>query len=68
MATALRNLFIRGWNEIPEIVGSSAIAVVGLGFGAYSVYLYQDIGEKRRYKRQFVVMRPDDPRTRFIRE
>lgn len=61
-------LLIRGWNEIPEIVGTTAIAIVGLGFGAYATYRHTQMGNKSRYKQHFTIMRPDDPRTRFIRE
>lgn len=60
-------LLVRGWNEIPEIVGSTTVALMGGVFCAYSYLRYGD-GEKRRYKSFYTVMRPDDPRRRFIRE
>lgn len=61
-------LLKQGWNEIPEIVGSTAIALIGLGLGGYSLYSYtKNEGHKRRYKQQYTVFRPDDPRLRYVR-
>lgn len=62
-------LLIRGWNEIPEIIGSSALMLVGAGIAVYSGIRYVQMdGEKRRYKMFYTVLRPDDPRMRFIRK
>lgn len=67
MAARIKSLFIRGWNEIPEIMGSSVIALIGLGFGIAALSRDDSVQEQSRYKRVFTIMRPDDPRTRFVR-
>lgn len=64
----LKALFIRGCNECPEVVGAALIPTCFLPFAIYKLWINYDDVEKRTYKRIFTVMRPDDPRTRFIRE
>lgn len=62
-------LLKQGWNEIPEVVGSSAVALVGLGLAAAGLYnYYRKDGDNRRYKSTFVVMRPEDPRAALVRK
>lgn len=62
-ARGLVGLFKQGWNEIPEVVGSSVMAVIGLGLAAIGVAgYYAKDGDNRKYKSTYVVMRPDDPR------
>jgi hypothetical protein len=59
----LTALLKRGWNEIPEVVGSSAVALVGIAMCVVGVtQYYRKDGDNRRYKLTYVVMRPDDPR------
>ncbi|XP_072401841.1 uncharacterized protein NdufA3 [Diabrotica undecimpunctata] len=59
----LVGLIKRGWNEIPEILGSSVFGLAGIGITVYSVYLYyQKDGDNRKYKEQYTVYRHDDPR------
>lgn len=61
-------LFKRGWNEIPEVVGSSIIGLLGFGFAGAGVYnYYSKDGDNRRFKSAIVVMRPEDPRAAKIR-
>lgn len=58
----LSALIKRGWNEIPEVIGSSVIAIIGLGLaGVGLTNYYRKDGDNRRYKATYVVMRPDDP-------
>ncbi|XP_055634380.1 uncharacterized protein LOC129774624 [Toxorhynchites rutilus septentrionalis] len=65
----LRALFRRGWNEIPEVVGSSVMAVIGVGLTAIGlVRYYSNDMDNRVYKMDYVVMRPDDPRVARIRK
>lgn len=62
-------LLKRGWHEIPEVVGSGAFGVLGIAFGIIGVYrYYKNDGEKRLFKNRPTVFRPDDPRTRFVRQ
>ncbi|XP_056643521.1 uncharacterized protein LOC130449605 [Diorhabda sublineata] len=62
-------LIKRGWNEIPEIMGSSVFGIAGVGLTIYSVYLYyQKDGDNRRYKEQYTVYRHDDPRVDKIKQ
>lgn len=64
----LVSLFKRGWSEIPEVVGSSFIALIGLGLAGGGVYnYYRKDGDNRRFKSAIVVMRPEDPRAAKIR-
>lgn len=68
-AGRLATLFKQGWNEIPEVVGSSFVALLGLGLaGAGLVNYYAKDGDNRRFKSQIVVMRSDDPRAEKIRK
>lgn len=56
-------LIKRAWNEIPDIVGGSVLAIIGLGLaGIGLVNYYAHDGDNRRYKTGYVIMRPDDPR------
>ncbi|KAG5875689.1 hypothetical protein JTB14_023968 [Gonioctena quinquepunctata] len=62
-------LFKRGWNEIPEVIGSSFFGVFGLGLTAFSVYCYYaKDGDNRKYKEHYTVYRHDDPRVDKIRK
>lgn len=66
MATAgnrgLVALFKRGWNEIPEIVGSSFMGIIGLGIAALALKVYYDKdADFRRHKLEYTVIRHDDP-------
>ncbi|XP_046738175.1 uncharacterized protein LOC124406691 [Diprion similis] len=61
-------LLLRSWNEIPEIVGSSFIALLGLGISAGGLYIYdKNDGHRRKYKFHYTVYRPDDPRVATIK-
>lgn len=61
-------LFKRGWNEIPEIVGSSVVALIGAGLGVFGVWnYYAKDGDNRRFKSTIVIYRPDDPRVKTIK-
>lgn len=63
------HLIILGWNEIPEVIGSSAVAIIGLGLCAIGLKnYYAKDGDNRRYKMSYVVMRPEDPRAARIRK
>lgn len=62
-------LLKQGWNEIPEVIGSSAVALVGLGLAGLGLYnYYSKDGDNRRYKMNYVVMRPEDPRAARVRK
>lgn len=59
-------LLKRGWNEIPDIVAGSGVALVGLGLGIVGlVGYYQKDGDNRRYKEDIVVFRDTDPRAQL---
>ncbi|XP_032510878.2 uncharacterized protein LOC116765515 [Danaus plexippus] len=62
-------LLKQGWNEIPEILASTGLAVVGIAMGTIGCYNYvKSDGDNRRYKNIYVIMRPDDPRVEKIRK
>lgn len=65
----LIGLIKRGWHEIPEVMGSGVLALVGLGISAWSLNLYYaKDGDNRRYKEQYTVYRHDDPRAEKVRK
>ncbi|XP_049777154.1 uncharacterized protein LOC126174819 isoform X1 [Schistocerca cancellata] len=62
-------LFKRGWNEIPEVIGSSFMALIGFGLAGVGLYnYYSHDGNNRRYKELYTVYRSDDPRAARIRK
>ncbi|XP_071450898.1 uncharacterized protein NdufA3 [Hetaerina americana] len=62
-------LLKRGWNEIPEVIASSGIAILGLALGVSGLYIYYSKdGDNKRYKNEYTVYRPDDPRVKLIKE
>ena len=66
---SVSGLFKQAWNEIPEVVGSTFMAVVGVsmaGFGLYNYYCKD--GDNRRYKMEYTVYRPDDLKVAKIRK
>ncbi|KAF5288028.1 hypothetical protein FQA39_LY15557 [Lamprigera yunnana] len=61
-------LFKRGWNEIPEVIGSSFMGLIGIGImiTAATMYYKKD-GNNRKHKLEYTVIRPDDPRAAKVR-
>lgn len=69
MSVIKPGLLRRAWSEIPEVVGSSFMALVGFGFATLAVYNYYRIdGDNRRYKLEYTVIRDDDPRAEKVRK
>lgn len=73
MATAqsrgLVNLLKRGWHEVPDVVGSGALALVASVVGVGTVYYYYaKDGDNRRYRDEYTVIRHDDPRADKVRK
>lgn len=65
----LVGLFKQGWNEIPEIIGSGFMALIGIGLGVTGLYNYhQKDGDNRKYKFEYTVIRHDDPRAANVRK
>ncbi|KAK5646829.1 hypothetical protein RI129_005293 [Pyrocoelia pectoralis] len=61
-------LFKRGWNEIPEIIGSGVMAVIGVGLMGLSLMTYTaKDGDNRKHKMKYTVIRDDDPRAACVR-
>lgn len=59
----LGGLLRQGWNEIPDVVAGSAVALVGVGLAMLGLAnYYRKNGDNRRYKASYVVFRPEDPR------
>ncbi|XP_076257022.1 NADH:ubiquinone oxidoreductase subunit A3 [Rhynchophorus ferrugineus] len=74
MATAsnsrgLIGLIKKGWNEIPEVMGSCVVGLIGLGLTANALYhYYANDGNNRKYKEIYTVYRHDDPRVAKLKE
>ncbi|XP_059483447.1 uncharacterized protein LOC132201352 [Neocloeon triangulifer] len=67
--TGLMALWKRGWSEIPEVMGSSVMAVIGLTMGVIGLkHYYDNDGDNRKYKNVYTVYRPDDPRVQNIKQ
>lgn len=64
----LVGLFKRGWNEIPEVIGSTFMGLIGLGLmGTALTNYYKKDGDNRKYKFDYVVIRHDDPKAAKVR-
>lgn len=64
----LVQLFKQGCDEIPEIMGSSAGGLVGIGIIGYALYYYNKHELwNRRFKFLPTVVRPEDPRAQNLR-
>lgn len=62
-------LLKQGWTEIPEVIASTGLALVGVALGGIACYNYsKNDGDNRRYKQVYVIMRPDDPRVSKIKK
>lgn len=64
----LTGLFKKFWDEMPEVVGSTALGLVGLGIGVYIIRDFLQKGEFiPKYKESYVVYRHDDPKIALIK-
>lgn len=62
-------LLKKGWNEIPEVMASSVMGLLGVGIAIFALNkYYADDGDNRRYKERYTVYRHDDPRVERIRK
>lgn len=60
--------YFSGWNDIPEVIGSSALALVGVAMASFGVWnYYRKDGDNRRYKNTYVIYRDTDPRAATVR-
>lgn len=61
-------LFQRAWNEIPDVVAGTGLAILGLAMTTVGLGLYYANDRNYRiYKHNIVVIRSDDPRAEKIR-
>lgn len=61
-------LFKRGWNEIPEIVASGILGLVGIGITIYACRKDIQRGPYRPNKLSYTVIRDDDPLAETVRK
>ncbi|XP_065338328.1 uncharacterized protein NdufA3 [Cloeon dipterum] len=67
--TGLMALWKKGWSEIPEVMGSSVLGVIGIAAAAYGIKKHRDSdGDNKIYKSEYIVYRPDDPRVKNIKQ
>lgn len=65
---SLIGLIKLGWHELPDIMGGTVLALLGIGMGSFGVWnYYRRDCDNRRFKQQIIVMRPEDPRAARIR-
>lgn len=65
----LGQLLQQGWTEIPEVLATTGLAVVGCAMATIGCYNYTKMdGDNRRYKSTYVILRPDDPKAKLIRK
>nr|BAN20676.1 unkown protein [Riptortus pedestris] len=59
----LLGLLKKGWNEIPAVMATTGLALVGIGL---SGYVYHVVSSNEiytyKYKNDIMIVRPDDPR------
>lgn len=68
-ASIADNSLFLGWDEIPEVIGSGGLALVGIGLGVFGCWrYYANDGDNRRYKNEYVVYRDTDPRAKLVRQ
>ncbi|KAJ0181426.1 hypothetical protein K1T71_003511 [Dendrolimus kikuchii] len=61
-------LFKRGCWEIPEIMGASAIGLIGICLATIGVYNYiRNDGDNREYRSVYYIVRPEDPRAKLLK-
>ncbi|GAB6025936.1 hypothetical protein CHUAL_011905 [Chamberlinius hualienensis] len=61
-------LLKQGWNEIPEILGSSVVGLIGVAFMMYGVHLQSEKHHIKTYRAVYTVYRDDDPRVEELRK
>ncbi|XP_026324341.1 uncharacterized protein LOC113233426 [Hyposmocoma kahamanoa] len=62
-------LFQKACWEIPEVVGATGFALIGIGLASIGMYNYsKNDGDRRTYKNIYVIVRPDDPRAKLIKD
>lgn len=63
------SLLKRGWNEIPEVLGGTFMALIGIGLGCTGLAIYKSKdGDNRKHKFEYVVVRSDDPIAKTVRK
>lgn len=64
----LIELFRKGCWEIPELMGATGIAFVGLGLALIGLHNYsKNDGDNKEFKSTYCVVRSDDPRAKLIK-
>lgn len=62
-------LFQRACWEIPEIVASTGCALIGIGLACIGMHNYEkNSGDRRTYRNIYVIVRPDDPRAKLLKD
>ena len=52
---SVTGLFKKGWNEIPEVIGSTFMALIGVGMGVVGAYnYYAKDGDNKKYKTEYI--------------
>lgn len=60
--------FKKAWWEIPEVMGATAHGLAGLIMGSIGLYnIIKNDGNNPEYKKTFMIMRPNDPRVKKLK-
>ncbi|XP_071050546.1 uncharacterized protein [Onthophagus taurus] len=63
------SLLKKGWNEIPELIGSGFMGLIGIALSIFNLHYYYKNGlDNRKYKLEYTVIRDDDPKAAFVRD
>ncbi|KAK9502645.1 hypothetical protein O3M35_011375 [Rhynocoris fuscipes] len=62
--TGIGGLLKKGWHLIPGVMGASVMGLLGLGIGIFAVATRFPVTLPPKYKRDYIVYRPDDPRAK----
>ncbi|XP_073999470.1 NADH:ubiquinone oxidoreductase subunit A3 [Rhodnius prolixus] len=63
--SGLSGLLKRAWHEIPGVMGSTVMGLLGLGIGTFALCKY-DVKRIPKYKMDYIVYRSDDPKAKTV--
>ncbi|EZA58948.1 hypothetical protein DMN91_010679 [Ooceraea biroi] len=65
--TKVRFFWRKGWTEIPVVMGASILATIGFSLAGFALYYGKRHDLTPKYRQEYVIYRPDDPRVKKIK-